>query len=108
MTTSSREIAVVRQSLQMDKPCVPITQKKISQWDKNFDPADLKDACVRILKPTGNIFVSNTKLNCCCSNVMRYADDEHELITRIANWGNMGHSQFLDGTQDTDNLGIIQ
>ena len=42
------------------------------------------------------------------TNVMRYADDEHELITRIANWGNVGHSQFLDGTQDTDNLGIIQ
>ena len=28
----------------------------LAEWDKNFDPADLKDAFVRILKPTGNIF----------------------------------------------------
>jgi len=28
----------------------------LAEWDKNFDPAKVKDDFVRILKPTGNIF----------------------------------------------------
>ncbi len=28
----------------------------LAEWDKNFDPAELKDEFLRILKPTGNIF----------------------------------------------------
>lgn len=28
----------------------------LAEWDKNFDPANLKEEFVRILKPTGNIF----------------------------------------------------
>ncbi len=28
----------------------------LAEWDKNFDPAKIKDDFIRILKPTGNIF----------------------------------------------------
>ena len=28
----------------------------LAEWDKDFDPADLKDDFIRILKPTGNLF----------------------------------------------------
>ena len=28
----------------------------LAEWDKNFDPADIKEEFIRILKPTGNIF----------------------------------------------------
>lgn len=29
----------------------------VAEWDKNFDPANIKEHFMRILKPTGNIFV---------------------------------------------------
>jgi len=29
----------------------------IAEWDKNFDPLEVRDEFVRIIKPTGNIFV---------------------------------------------------
>jgi len=28
----------------------------LAEWDKNFDPADIKEDFIRMLKPTGNIF----------------------------------------------------